>query len=314
MTGTGSDSDLEAVRRRAFAIAYRMLGSVAEAEDVVQETLLRLHGVREAGTPIESAPAYAATVATRLAIDYLRSARVRREQYVGDWLPEPLVEAAEGDPAQRAEMVDSLSVAFLAVLERLSPEQRAVLLLRDVFDYGYDEIAVILDKTQENVRQLAVRARRHVREERPRFAVSRRQHERLASTFFAAVESGDLASLEAVLTEDVVLRGDGGGKAPALGHSIVGRTEVARTLLAWARMGERFGGSLRRVTVNGGPGALALDPDGRLLGVWALDVAGGAVRGVASIVNPDKLRHIAAVGSMRDALAGVQGRPREGGA
>lgn len=307
-----TDAELEAVRRRAFAIAYRMLGSVAEAEDVVQETLLRLHRVREAGKPIESAPAYVATVATRLAIDHLRSARVRREQYVGDWLPEPLVEADEGDPAQRAEMIDSLSVAFLAVLERLSPEQRAVLLLRDVFAYGYDEIAQILDRTQESVRQLAVRSRRHVREERPRFAVSRRQHERLASTFFAAVEQGDVAALEAVLTEDVVLRGDGGGKAPALGHSIVGRADVARTLLAWARMGERFGGSLQRVTVNGGPGALALDPDGRLLGVWALDVADGAVRGVASIVNPDKLRHIGATGSMRDALASARGGLRGG--
>ena len=303
-----TDADLEAVRRRAFAIAYRMLGSVAEAEDIVQETLLRLHRVREAGRPIESAPAYVATIATRLAIDHLRSARVRREQYVGDWLPEPLVESAQGDPAQRAEMVDSLSVAFLAVLERLSPEQRAALLLRDVFDYGYEEIADILDKTREAVRQLAVRARRHVREERPRFAVSRGQHERLASSFFAAVERGDLAALEAVLAEDVVLRGDGGGKAPALGHSIVGRVDVARTLLAWARLGERLGGSFQRVTVNGGPGALVFDPDGRLMAVWALDMAGGAIGGVASVVNPDKLRHIAEVGSLRDALTSLSGR------
>jgi RNA polymerase sigma-70 factor (TIGR02957 family) len=301
-----TDAGLEAVRRRAFAIAYRMLGSVTEAEDVVQETLVRLHRARGAGEPIESSPAYVATIATRLAIDHLRSARVRREQYVGDWLPEPLVESAEGDPAQRAEMLEGLSVAFLAVLERLSPEQRAVLLLRDVFDYGYDEIAEILDRSQPSVRQLAVRARRHVREARPRFAVSRRQHERLASTFFAAVEHGDVAALEAVLTEDVVLRGDGGGKVPAIGHSIVGRAEVARTLLAWTRMGERLGGSIRPVTVNGGPGALALDARGRLMAVWALDIAGGSIQGVASIVNPDKLRHIAAVGSMRDALASLR--------
>ncbi len=298
-----TDADLEALRRRAFAIAYRMLGSVVEAEDVVQETLLRVHRVREAGEKIDTPPAYVATIATRLAIDHLRSARVRREQYVGDWLPEPLVESDEGDPAQRAEMVESLSVAFLAVLERLSPEQRAVLLLRDVFDYGFDEIADILDRTQGSVRQLAVRARRRVREERPQFAVSRRQHERLASTFFAAVENGDLPALEAILTEDVVLRGDGGGKAPAIGHSIVGRAHVARTLMAWARMGERFGGSIKRVTVNGGPGAIAVDPDGRLLAVWALDIADGAIRSVASIVNPDKLRHIAPVGSMRDSLS-----------
>lgn len=303
--GAGA-AELEALRGRAFAIAYRMLGSVAEAEDVVQETLLRLHRVREAGERIESPEAYVATVATRLAIDQLRSARMRREQYVGDWLPEPLVEVPDGDPAQRAEMIDSLSLAFLAVLERLSPEQRAVLLLRDVFDYGYDEIAEILGVTAANARQLAVRARRHVRDKRPRFAVSRRQQDRLASTFFAAVERGDLRALEAVLAEDVVLRGDGGGKAPALGHSVVGRASVARTLLAWVRLGRRFGGSIRPVTINGGPGALVLDPDGRLVAVWALDIVDGAIRNVASIVNPDKLRHVGQVGSLRDALVALR--------
>ena len=225
MTGAEPEPELEILRRRAFAIAYRMLGSVAEAEDVVQEALLRLHRVRETGEVIDSPIAYVTTISTRLAIDHLRSARVRREQYMGDWLPEPLVESPEGDPAQRAEMLDSLSFAFLAVLERLSPEQRAVLLLRDVFGYGYDEIAEILDLKTPNVRQLAVRARRHVRDERPRFAVSGRQQQRLASSFFAAVERGDVRALESVLAEDVVLRGDGGGKAPAIGHSIVGRTE-----------------------------------------------------------------------------------------
>lgn len=302
---TSDEVELEALRRRAFAIAYRMLGSVAEAEDIVQDTLLRFHRVREAGEQIDAPLAYVSTIATRLAIDHLRSARVRREQYVGDWLPEPLVEAAEGDPAQRAEMLDSLSFAFLAVLERLTPEQRAVLLLRDVFGCGYDEIAEILDRTPGSVRQLAVRARRHVREERPRFAVSRQQHERLASSFFAAVERGDLPALEAVLAEDVVLRGDGGGKAPALGHSIHGRDDVARTLLAWWRMGERIGGSIQPVGVNGGAGALVLDRDGRLIAVWALDIVDGAIRNVASIVNPDKLRHIDEVGSMGEALASL---------
>ena len=185
---------------------------------------------------------------------------------MGDWLPEPLVESPEGDPAQRAEMLDSLSFAFLAVLERLSPEQRAVLLLRDVFGYEYDEIAEILDLEPPNVRQLAVRARRHVREERPRFAVSRRQHERLASGFFAAVERGDLRALEWVLAEDVVLRGDGGGKAPPSGT----RSSAARTSRgpcsrgpAWAN---GVGGAIRPVTVNGGPGALVLDSDGLLIG------------------------------------------------
>jgi len=302
------DIELEALRRRAFAIAYRMLGSVAEAEDIVQEALLRLHRVRDAGTQIDTPMAYISTLATRLSIDHLRSARVQREQYVGDWLPEPLVESPEGDPAQRAEMLDSLSFAFLAVLERLSPEQRAVLLLRDVFGYEYDEIAEILDLEAANVRQLAVRARRRVREQRPRFAVSRQQQERLASGFFAAVERGDVRALEALLAEDVVLRGDGGGKAPALGHSIVGRAEVARVMLAWARLGEGAGGSVQPLTVNGGPGALVWDADKHLIAVWALDVADGAIRGIASIVNPDKLRHIATVGSMVDTLRSIRDR------
>jgi RNA polymerase sigma-70 factor (ECF subfamily) len=261
-----------------------------------------LHGAR---ADVASPSAFVATVATRLAVDHLRSARVRREHYVGDWLPEPLVESVEGDPAQRAELVESLSVAFLAVLERLSPEQRAVLLLRDVFGYGYDEIAGILERSEPNVRQLAVRARRHVREARPRFAVSAQQHERLASSFFAAVEHGDIQALEAVLAEDVVLRGDGGGKVPALARSILGRDHVARTLLAWARMGVRFGGAIQPVTVNGGPGALIADGDGRLIGVWALDIGADGVHGVASIVNPEKLRHLGQVGSITAALASV---------
>jgi RNA polymerase sigma factor (sigma-70 family) len=308
VTETEAETELEVLRRRAFAIAYRMLGSVAEAEDVVQEALLRFHRVREAGTVIDSPIAYITTVASRLAIDHLRSARVRREQYMGDWLPEPLVESPEGDPAQRAEMLDSLSFAFLAVLERLSPEQRAVLLLRDVFGYGYDEIAEILDLKAPNVRQLAVRARRRVREQRPQFAVSRQQQERLASGFFAAVEGGDVRALEALLAEDVVLRGDGGGKAPAMSHSIVGRADVARTMLAWARLGRDAGGSLQPMTVNGGPGALVWNAEGELLAVWALDTADGAIRGIASIVNPDKLRHIATVGSMVDALRSIPRR------
>lgn len=299
MSDRDAAADVEALRRRAFAIGYRMLGSVAEAEDVVQETLLRLH---RAGEAIESPLAFVSTVATRLAIDQLRSARARREQYVGEWLPEPLVEDPEGDPVQRAEMLDSLSVAFLALLERLSPEQRAVLLLRDVFGYEYREIAEILERNEPSVRQIAVRARRHVREARPRFAVSRHQQERLAASFFRAVERGDVMALEAVLTEDVVLRGDGGGKAPALARAIGGRDRVARTLLAWADLGRRLGGSLRPIRVNGEPGALVLDGTGRIVAVWALQLTDDRVAAIASIVNPDKLRHLGEVGNLTDAL------------
>ena len=180
---------LDELRPVAFAIAYRMLGSVAEAEDVVQESLLRVHRVLEAGEAIASPRAYVATVATRLAIDELRSARARRETYVGEWLPEPLVAGAAGDPAHEAEMADSLSAAFLVLLESLSPEQRAAFLLHDVFDYGYDEIAGIVDKSEDNVRQLATRARRHVEQRRPRFQTTREQRDELARRFFEATSA-----------------------------------------------------------------------------------------------------------------------------
>ena len=216
------DQLLDELRPAAFAIAYRMLGSVAEAEDVVQEALLRVLRALEAGERIESPRAYVATVATRLSIDQLRSARVRRETYVGEWLPEPLVTDPAGDPARQAEMADSLSLAFLVLLESLSPEQRAVLLLRDVFDYGYGEIAGIVGKSEDNTRQLAARARKHVEEGRPRFEASREQRDELARRFFAAAQEGDLGGLEALLAHDVVLHGDGGGKAPALARAVHG--------------------------------------------------------------------------------------------
>ncbi|MBD0281550.1 MAG: RNA polymerase sigma factor SigJ, partial [Thermoleophilaceae bacterium] len=207
---------LEELRRRAFAIAYRMLGSMSEAEDIDQEALLRLHGARQRRERIESPRAYVTTVVTRLAIDHLRSARARRETYVGEWLPEPLVTNPDDDPARNAELADSLSLAFLILLESLSPEQRAVFLLREVFDYPYDQIAQIVGKTEAATRQIAVRARRHVDAARPRFEASGERREELARRFLAATRDGDLEGLEALLAEDVVLHGDGGGKVPAL--------------------------------------------------------------------------------------------------
>jgi RNA polymerase sigma-70 factor (ECF subfamily) len=294
---------LEELRHPAFAIAYRMLGSVAEAEDVVQEALLRVHRALEGGETIESPRAYVATIVTRLSIDELRSARARRETYVGEWLPEPIVTDAGDDPARQAEIADSLSLAFLVVLESLSPEQRAVLLLRDAFDYPYDEIARIVGKSEDNTRQLAARARRHVEERRPRFEASNEQRDELARRFFAAAEEGDLGALEALLADDVVLHGDGGGKVPALARSLHGRSRVARTLMAWSRQRKRVPGmAVRPVGVNGRPGAVVLDAEGRLIGVMALDIAGGHVQGVSSIVNPDKLRHIGPVGDFRALL------------
>lgn len=258
------------LRPVAFAIAYRMLGSVAEAEDVVQEALLRVHSALDQGKEIRSPRAYAATVTTRLAIDQLRSARARRESYIGEWLPEPLITEPGDDPAHRAEMADSVSLAFLVLLESLTPEQRAVLLLRDVFDYGYDEIGEIVGKSEENARQLAVRARRFVEERRPRFEMSRERRDELARRFFAAAQDGDLVALEALLAQDVLLHGDGGGKVPALARAVQGRTRVACTLLAWARQGARSGGAvIRRTQINGQPGALRLVGDGRLISVMA---------------------------------------------
>lgn len=298
-----ADELLEQLRKASFGIAYRMLGSVAEAEDIVQEALLRLHRAQEQGQQIASPRAYLATVTTRLALDELRSARARRERYVGEWLPEPIVGDPAHDPVARAEMADSLSLAFLVVLESLSPEQRAALLLRDVFDYGYDEIAALIGTSEANARQLAARARRQVAERRPRFAASREQRDELAQRFFAAAHAGDLAALEALLAHDVVLQGDGGGKAPALAHSLHGRSRVARALLAWARQGlGAGGGAIQPAEVNGQPGALLLDGAGKLIGVMALDIAAGQIRAVSSVVNPDKLRHLGPVGDLRGLL------------
>jgi RNA polymerase sigma-70 factor (ECF subfamily) len=297
------DQLLEELRPAVFAIAYRMLGSVAEAEDVVQEALLRLHTALESGERIESPRAYVATVATRLAIDVLRSARVRRETYVGDWLPEPLVSDRATDPARHAEMADSLSLAFLVLLESLSPEQRAVFLLHDVFDYGYGEVAEIVGKSEDNARQLAARARRHVEEGKPRFEASREERDELAHRFFAAARDGEVDALETLLADDVVLQGDGGGKVPALARALHGSVRVARTLVAWMRAGAKItGASLREVDVNGQPGALMLAADGRLIGVMALEIADGRIQGVKSIVNPDKLRHLGHAGDLGEAL------------
>jgi len=294
-----NDQLLEELRPRAFAIAYRMLGSVAEAEDVVQEALLQVSKALEEGERIESPRAYVATVTTRLAIDELRSARARRETYVGEWLPEPIVLDTREDPERQAEMADSLSLAFLVLLESLSPEQRAALLLHDVFDYDYAEIAEIIGKSEDNARQLAVRARRNVDEGRPRFEASKRKREELTARFFAAAEEGDLAALEELLSEDVVLKGDGGGKAPALARALHGRDRVARALRNWMRQGERIPGlKLRRAEVNGQPGAIYTESDGAVIGAMALDIADGKIQGISSIVNPDKLRHLGPVGDV----------------
>jgi RNA polymerase sigma-70 factor (ECF subfamily) len=310
---TDREELLDEVRPVAFAIAYRMLGSVSEAEDVVQEALLRMHQALDGGEQIASPRAFLTTVTTRLAINELRSARARRESYVGEWLPEPIITDGEDDPARQAEMADSLSLAMLVLLETLSPEQRAVLLLHDVFDYGYREIAAIVGKSEDNVRQLAARARRHIeqrRDGRIRFQTTREQRDELAARFFKAAEEGDLAGLETLLAHDVELTGDGGGKVPALARSLRGRSRVARTLVNWLRLAARVPGvSLRPVEVNGGPGVLFLDGQERLISVVALDIADGQIARISSIVNPDKLAHLGPVADFRSFLDSA--RPSE---
>jgi RNA polymerase sigma-70 factor (ECF subfamily) len=288
---------LDELRPVAFAIAYRMLGSVSESEDIVQEALLRVHQTLESGEQLGSPRAFTATVTTRLAINELHSARARRERYFGEWLPEPIITDGEDDPARHAETADSLSVAMLALLERLTPEQRAVLLLHDVFDYPYPEIATIVGKTEDNVRQLATRARRHLEQNRPRFQTTREQRDEMARRFLAAAEQGDLAGLETLLAADVQLTGDGGGKVPALARSLHGRARVARTILSWLRLASRLpDATWHPAEVNGGAGVLFRDAHQQLISVIALDIAAGEIRGISSIVNPDKLQHLGPVG------------------
>ncbi len=302
---TDREQLLDELRPTAFAIAYRMLGTVSEAEDIVQEALLRVHQALEGGEQIASPHAFVATVTTRLAINELHSARARRERYFGEWLPEPIITEGEDDPARHAETADSLSLAMLVVLETLSPEQRAVLLLHDVFDYPFSDIAEIVGKSEAAARQLATRARRHVEERRPRFQTTREQRDELAARFIAAAEQGDLAGLEALLASDATLTGDGGGKVPAIARMLRGRSVVANMLVRFRTDGALGipGVSLRPVEVNGGPGALFLDPEERLLGVWSLDIADGEIKSVNSVVNPDKLKHLGPVGDFAALMA-----------
>ena len=292
------DDAYRELRPLLFSIAYRMVGSVSEAEDLVQEAFLRFHRAVSGGEEIASPKAWLSAVTTRLAIDHLRSARARRERYVGAWLPEPLVTSQEPDPAGHAETADSLSLAFLVLLERLSPVQRAVFLLHDVFGYGYAEIAGLVGRSEDTCRQIAARARRHIEAGRPRFEASRRQRDELARRFLAAITEGDTEGLVGLLASDAVLYGDGGGKAPALTAPVHGAQRVARFLLGLARRGAGGGIRLELAEINGHPGLLTTDPEGRLLGVLALDIAEGRIQTLRSIVNPDKLRHLGPVGDL----------------
>jgi RNA polymerase sigma-70 factor, ECF subfamily len=297
------EATYEDLRPLLFSIAYRMVSSVSEAEDIVQEAFLRIHRAEADGTTIESPKAYLSAVTTRLSIDYLKSARARREQYVGQWLPEPLLtDDSAPDVAAHAETADSLSMAFLVLLESLTPVERAVFLLREVFDYGYGEIAGIVDRTEDNCRQLYVRARRHVDEGRPRFEASRQHRDELVERFFAAAERGDLQALEEMLAADVVVHGDGGGKAPSWPKPIVGRERVAKLIAGTLAQARDVGVTFRAAHVNGQPGVMFVDDEGRIGAVMSVDVADGLVQTIRGITNPDKLEHLGPVLDAREIL------------
>jgi RNA polymerase sigma-70 factor, ECF subfamily len=289
-------TDADELRPLLFSIAYRMLASVAEAEDVVQEAYLRYGRALADGAVVESPKAYLSAVTTRLAIDDLRSARRRRETYSGQWLPEPLLtDSSADDPAAAAEQSDSLSMAFLLLLERLGPVERAVFVLHDVFGYEHREIAEIVSRSEENCRQIARRARQRVHAGRPRFEASRETRTRLAERFFAAVNDGDVDGLVELLAADVAIHGDGGGNAPQWSRPIVGVDRASRLLAAVGRQIREHGATLELREVNGQPGAVVLAADGRLVNVFAIDIVDGAVQTVRSVINPDKLRHLGPV-------------------
>jgi RNA polymerase sigma-70 factor (TIGR02957 family) len=290
-------TDYTEFRPLMFSIAYRMTGSVSDAEDIVQDAFLRLTRALRDGADITSPKAYLATVTTRLAISHLRSARVRREAYVGPWLPEPLVAdalapATAPDPAERAEMSDSLSMAFLVLLESLSPTERAVFLLHEVFGYDYQAIAEITGKSEANCRQIFARARHHIDEGKPRFEASREQRDEVARRFFDVVGGGDINSLLSLLAPDVVMIGDGGGKGMALTEPMHGPLRVARFLLGLYRKAEKQGTYGVPALVNGQPGLVTYDAEGRVAGIFAFDIADGLVQTIRSVVNPDKLQHL----------------------
>ncbi|MDX2646874.1 RNA polymerase sigma-70 factor [Streptomyces sp. PA03-1a] len=293
----GKVEEFEALRPLLFSIAYRILGSVGEAEDAVQETWLRFDG---SPTRPVSAKAFLSATVTRISIDVLRSARVRREAYVGPWFPEPLLSDPYQDPARSAELADSVSMAALLLLERLSPLERSVFVLREVFGFGFEEVAQAVGRSEAACRQLAVRARRHMEAGRPRFAADRQARQELARRFFDALKDGDVDALRDLLAADVQLVGDGGGRAPQLARAVVGAENVARVLGTAFPWLVRIDVTFEPREVNGQPGAVFRDRDGKVLHTMALDVLDGRIQAIRSVLNPDKLGHL---GPVADAWA-----------
>src|SRR5689334_7121366 len=304
--GSAAETDAAGYRPLLFSIAYGMTGSVGDAEDIVQDAFLGLTRARRAGTVIADLKAYLTTAVTRLGISYLSSARVRRERYVGDWLPEPVVVPAGQGPAEHAELADSLSMAFLVLLEALSPVERAVFMLREVFGYGYPDVAAVTGKTEANCRQIFARARQRIAAA-PEPAhggapapARRAAGEELARRFFEAAAGGDMDALLAMLAPDVILHGDGGGKTQAIGRPVAGRQRVAQLVAGLFRRGRPLGIFLRLAWVNGRPGAVIYDAEGLVISVIELDAGpdgdgAGAVQAIHAVVNPDKLGHLGPV-------------------
>jgi RNA polymerase sigma-70 factor (ECF subfamily) len=301
--------EFTAHRPLLFAIAYRILGSVSEAEDAVQETWLRYES---SSTEPVSAKSFLSAVVTRIAIDVLRSARVRRETYVGPWFPEPLLTDPYSDPARSAELADSVSMAALLLLERLTPLERAVFVLREVFGFGFPEIAKAVERSEAACRQLAVRSRRHMEEGRPRFDADRREREELAARFIDAFREGDVEGLKELLAADVQTVADGGGKTPALARPVAGADNVAKLVGAFAP-------AVRQLLVvaphevNGQPGAVIQDREGKVLAIMALDVLDGRIQAIRAVINPDKLEHLGPVADAWHLREELLARRRPGG-
>ena len=289
---TDRTTEFEELRPLLFSIAYRLLGSVSEAEDAVQETWLRWAAVETTPTSVK---AYLCAAVTRISLNVLRSARVRREQYPGPWFPEPLLDDPYQDPQRSAELADSLSMAALLLLERLSPLERAVFVLHEVFGFGFGDIAAAVDRSEAACRQLAVRARRHMDEGKPRFAADRKQRDDLAARFFVAFRDGDVDQLRQVLASDVLLIGDSGDKGLRFGERIVGAEKAIRVFAALLPPFTQIGGTVEPRQVNGQPGGIFRDRDGKIVNTWTLDIADGQIQAIRAITNPDKLAHLGPV-------------------
>jgi RNA polymerase sigma-70 factor (TIGR02957 family) len=290
------DGAFEACRPKLFGVAYRMLGSASEAEDVVQDAWLRYAGAVRNGE-VRSPEALLTTIVTRLCLDRMKSARATREQYVGPWLPEPLLVDESAGPEQSAALAESVSLAFMVLLETLTPEERAAFLLREIFEYPYDDIAATLGTSPSNCRQLVHRAKARLQDRKPRFREEARDKRALVGRFLAALRDGDPDGLTSVLADDVGLWSDGGGKVSAARRPILGRDQVVQVMIGIRRTARAMGFDLGQVglqivDVNGEP-ALAMRVAGRVDSIYTFEFGDGAITALRVIRNPDKLRFIA---------------------